>query len=84
MHATSFAELRQKDTGKLIREYDDIAKHTTLGLNFYRDELARRDAELQAHRIEDLTTRLWWLTVVIAILTAVSTFAVAYSVLGGG
>jgi hypothetical protein len=40
----TLADLRAKPIAELIAEHDHLAKTTSVGVNYYLDELARRDA----------------------------------------
>jgi hypothetical protein len=82
----SLAELRSMPPDRLIREHDEQAKTTVMGVNYYLEEIARRDAEAQGARMEQmtsemarLTAQIRWLTVLITVLTAISTYAVIAS-----
>jgi hypothetical protein len=59
---------------ELRTEYNEIAKTTFVGLDWYREEFRRRDAKRQG-------TVLIWLTPVIALLTVANTAFVVYAVL---
>lgn len=83
-------ELRSMSKEELIQRHDAAATHTSVGVSYYLDELARRDAAEQTERIvrlndemaasskqvERLTRVLTALTILIAILTAASLIAV--------
>lgn len=84
--AHTLAELRALSYEQIQRLYDDTATHTAVGLNFYRDELVRRELERQGDRMETMTTRIesmtakmLWLTVAILVLTIVNVVLVAWS-----
>jgi hypothetical protein len=74
------AELQGMPMEQLIREHDEQAKTTIMGVNYYLDEIRRRQAKEQGDRIERLTVWLAGLTVAITVLTLVSTVAVVLSV----
>jgi hypothetical protein len=77
--AQSYSELRITPTDELIRTYDKIAPNTVLGLNFYSEEIARRDAAEQTAKITKMTQQMRDLTIVIAVLTLVNAVLVAVS-----
>ena len=79
--AQSLAELRSTSIEEVVRTYDEIAAHTQLDLNFYREEIARRDAAKQTARIIEMTQQMRTLTVVIAILTLLNSVFVAVPLL---
>ena len=53
--ADLFRELLGKSRDDLEQEYDGRAPSTEVGLSFIREELARRDMQEHATRIEQLT-----------------------------
>jgi hypothetical protein len=84
--ALSFSEQRRVSRDELIREYDRLATSAIPGVAFIRDELFRRDLVEQNDRLEKmtgemarLTNMIRWLTVLIAVLTAITTYAVIAS-----
>ena len=93
--AQSYAELRSTSKETLVREYDRIAGHTQLGLDFYSSEIARRDAAEETAKIvemsqqmlgatlqmRDTTQQMLTLTAVMIGLTVVNTLLVGYSLL---
>ncbi|WJR66946.1 hypothetical protein QTA58_22605 [Neorhizobium sp. CSC1952] len=69
--ALSFEDLKNTSTEELKKQYDGIAGSTVVGLNFYRDEIARRDAEVQNQRMLDFTEQVRNMTRWITGMTAV-------------
>lgn len=74
-HATTYAELRDTPIDDLVRLYDETAQHTEIGLNFLREEIARRDAERETRIIVAMTKQMRSLTIFIAVLTAMNVVA---------
>lgn len=74
--APTIAELRALSDQEVVERYDSNAGHTTVGVGFYLDELARRDAHRQGERI----VRLTW---VISLATLASLAFIAYQVIHG-
>jgi hypothetical protein len=88
--SASIDRLRGMPTDELIREHETLARNTSVGVNYYLEELARRDAAAQTERIIDLTEQMAassrtverltrvivMLTVLVAVLTAASLVAV--------
>jgi hypothetical protein len=84
--AHSYAELRGMSLEKLKQKYDHEAKNAQASLNFYRDEITRRQVAEQSERMltktEEMRSktadiRKWTqvvmrLTIVMAALTAVN------------
>ena len=56
--AQSYAELRSTSKETLVREYDRIAGHTQLGLDFYSSEIARRDAAEETAKIVEMSRQM--------------------------
>ena len=65
------AELRKLKTSDLIARYDASAQSTVVGVDFYRDEIVRRESRRREYWMLGLTIVITLLTVVnvIAILT---------------
>ncbi len=53
--ARTHGELRALSDEELIRQHDELAKGTLVGLNHYREELARREQNKQSRLILALT-----------------------------
>jgi hypothetical protein len=66
--------LRKLPDDDLIEKHDELAQHTTVSVNYYLDELARRDNQ----RATDAMVRL---TYVIAALTFVNVVAIILSLI---
>lgn len=71
MHAKKFAELKAMSLEELISQYDRDTPHVVLGLNFIREEIARREAEAQTERMLNLTRHVRDMTVTITVMTLV-------------
>jgi hypothetical protein len=86
----SLEQLRGLPTEELVRRHDRLATNTSVGVSYYLEELARRDAAAQTQTIIELTEQMAAssrtvealtrvivkLTVVVAVLTAASLVAV--------
>ena len=70
-------------TDELIAIYEDTARSTLVGTDHYLEELRYREHSAVAAKMEQFTRRVHHLTLVIALMTAVSTVSVLYSVLAG-
>jgi hypothetical protein len=88
--AHTLAQLRALSDEEIVRLYDEFADRTGVGLNFYRDELVRRDAQRQGDRMEAMTARIQamtakmlWLTIAVLVLTIVNVALVALTVIRG-
>ena len=75
--AQNYVELRSTSTDELVRTYDSLAHNTSLGLGFYRDEIARRDAAEVTAKIIQMTRQMRDLTFVVVFLTLVNAVLVA-------
>jgi hypothetical protein len=80
-YAKVYAELRALSMQELVELYDAYTKNTVVGLSFIREEIARREAETQTAEIIRLTRVMKWLTVAIAVMTAISMVLVAVATL---
>ncbi|MGK9282002.1 hypothetical protein [Sinorhizobium meliloti] len=67
--ADSYEQLRKKSKEVLVREHDDKAQSTQLGLGFYREEIARREAEEQSQIILNFTKQMRDMTIAITVMT---------------
>lgn len=63
-------ELRELPLEELVRRHDAIAQTTSVGVAYYLQEIARRDAVQQTEAILRLTATMVRLTKFIAALTA--------------
>lgn len=67
--ADSWAELQRLSDAELIRRYDEMAKQTQLGLDYYRQEIMLRSQEQVDKamlRYTKQVTTLTWITAVLA------------------
>jgi len=78
--AAKYRELEQMTDDELISQYDQTAVHTSAGLSFLQDELARRKNEKESMRmlkISENFLKVAWIslivTVIFSIITAVLT-----------
>ena len=78
--ANSYANLSKMTIDELKSQYDAIAGSSQVGLQFYRDEIARREAAEQNRRMEDYTRQVrdmtkWitYMTGAVLLLTIVMT-----------
>ncbi len=79
----NYKKLRETSKETLIHNYDVVATHTTPGLNYYRDEIARRDAEEQSQiilkftkQMRDMTIAITAMTALVLVLTVVNVYLV--------
>lgn len=70
-NAKSIAELKSFTDEELISAHDRLSANTVVGVNYYLDELRQRMAKRSQDEMEKLTARIYWLTVAVAIATAV-------------
>ena len=82
--AENYANLQKMSVADLIKQYDETAVSTAIGLNFIREELARREVAAQneqmikfTKQVRDMTLAIVALTVVVTIVTAVNLYLVA-------
>lgn len=69
-------ELAALSDRDLISRFNAAAENTVVGLNFYRDELVRRQLARESERMLRLTRSMRNLTWVILVLTVVNVVAV--------
>jgi hypothetical protein len=74
--AYTLKELRAMGDEQLIAEHDNLAQSTTLGINYFLDELKRREQNRQTDTMLLYTRRMLWLTVFVAVLTVANVIAV--------
>lgn len=77
--AYSLRELRKVSEEELIAAHDSIAKTTAPGINYYLDELARREQGKQTAAILEYTKWLTLMTIVITIATIINVGILVYS-----
>ncbi len=63
--AMKFDELRKLPKAELLKRYDEEAKRVVTSLNYYGNEIARREQATQ-------TKWLIWLTILVLIATVIS------------
>ena len=72
----SLKNLRALPTDQLIEQHDRAATHTSVGVNYYLQELERRDQQAATKEMVRLTRFVAILTGVITALTAINVVAV--------
>ncbi len=65
--ALSLAEVRALSRDEVEKRYDGIAKNTGDSLNFWRDEVTRRDQDERMLAMLKLTR---WITIMTCVMTA--------------
>lgn len=87
--AHSLTQLKQLTDQQLDELYDETAKRTSVGLQFYRDEIAHRENERQtqamlemtekmltiSERMDTMTSQMVTMTRVVVLLTVISVVA---------
>lgn len=83
----SLEQLRALPRDELIAEHDRLAQNTSVGVSYFLDELARRDAAALAEQVAGNTVevaqsseRMEKLTTLIAVLTGANVIAAVASV----
>ncbi|MBW7997982.1 MAG: hypothetical protein FVQ81_15710 [Candidatus Glassbacteria bacterium] len=79
----NYQQLKSLSREKLIEEYDQKASSTVIGLNFLREEIARRDFEEQNRLIIAMTQEIRNLTIFVAVLTLINVILVAFTIWRG-
>ena len=70
--AASFAELERMSDKELRERHDQVARHTQVGLQWYLDELRRREVARQTRALVRLTWFIAAMTVANVVLVAVA------------
>ena len=81
--ADSYRELLDRPKDQLIREYDQLAPTTQLGLSVLREGLARRELAEHTQEMARLTRQMYRMTVAIVVLTAINVLAVLWVLFRG-
>lgn len=74
----SWEELNAMTDEQLVARFNATRANVSVGLQWWLDELVRRRADRATDALVRLTNVLTWLTVILAVLTALSTAAVIY------
>lgn len=61
----TYEKLRRVSDEELIRQHDESAKHTVVGISYFLDELARRDAQKVNNSMLKCTK---WITAMTAVM----------------
>lgn len=79
----TLAQLRQASDDELISRHDALAESTVVGVSYYLEELARRDAARTTANMLAMTWSIRALTWMIAVLTFVNVILVGVSIFTG-
>lgn len=71
-----YKELRKISDDELIQRYDDQAQHTCVGINYYADELNRRQSERSNQIMVKCTVAITIMTAVMLLATIVNVIVV--------
>ncbi|HVM29560.1 MAG TPA: hypothetical protein VM305_02140 [Candidatus Limnocylindrales bacterium] len=77
----TITELRMLTDEELVQRHDRLATHTVVGTSHYLEELRRRDAARNEHRMIALTEHVRLLTLVITGLTLANVVLVGWALL---
>jgi hypothetical protein len=72
----SIEQLRKLTDEELIALHDTVATHTQTGVQFYLDEINRREQNKQTDVMVKYTKYMLWLTIFVAALTVINVIAV--------
>ena len=72
----SIEQLRKLTDDEVIALHDTVATHTQVGVQFYLDEINRREQNKQTDLMVKYTRLMLWLTIFVAALTVVNVIAV--------
>ena len=68
----SLKELRSLPDEELIKIHDHLAQSTVAGVNYYLQELARRDQNVQTEAMLKLTRWITWMTGIVTLATIIN------------
>lgn len=77
MVALKLKELRTISTDELIRRHDNIANNTGGGLDYYLNEITRRDQEEHTKTILKYTRFITFMTLIITLSTIINLIIIA-------
>lgn len=77
--ALKYEQLERLSLRDLKRAYDLSTENTAVGVSFYREEIARREADELNKRLSALTAQMRNMTFVIVVLTVINIVLVAIS-----
>lgn len=72
----TYENLRKLSIEDLKQKYDKSASNTDPGLNFYREEIARRESEKMNSDMVKMTLQMRNMTIAISIMTLINVIAV--------
>ncbi len=75
--------LRKLSDEEVITLHDNVATYTQVGVQFYLDEINRREQNKQTALMVKFTAKIFWLTIFIAMLTVVNVIVVIIPLLRG-
>ena len=67
-----YAKLRGMSDDELIQEHDEVAKGSMVGVNYYLDELARREQDRATNAMLKYTRWITIMTIIMTIATIVN------------
>lgn len=70
--AVTLAKLRALSDDELVELHDKAAQNTTVGIQYYLDELNHRSQNEQTQVMLRYTKQMLWFTVFVALLTVVN------------
>lgn len=77
----TIAELRAKSDEELIAEHGKLSRNVVLNVNYYLQELARRESVRQTEAMISLTRKIAKLMIAVTLLTGVNVVVAAVAVL---
>ena len=72
----SIEELRKLSDDEVIALHDGVAQNTFVGVQFFLDEINRREQNKQTNLMVKYTEKILWLTLAIGALTVINVVAV--------
>lgn len=70
--AYSLKQLRELTDDELIKKHDEVSQQTIMGMNYFLDELKRREQDRLTNTMLKYTRLMLWFTVFVALCTVVN------------
>lgn len=79
MTAPKIKNLDKMSDQELIEAYNSKATSTVVGTGFYLEEIRLRRQDKRNEKIENLTVRIYWLTLIVTVATLINVLIFMYT-----
>ena len=79
MTAPKIKNLDKMSDEELIEAYNSKASSTVVGTGFYLEEIRLRRQDKRNEKIENLTVRIYWLTLIVTMATLINVLIFIYT-----